>query len=66
MLRSLFQYCLEHPKELGEHYRRRIRRDGLHRAVCDYIACMTDRYLMNEHARLFGGAPRLTLGRQEE
>ncbi len=54
MMRNLFQYCLSHPKTIGEHARRRIRRDGLHRAVCDYISGMTDRYLMAEHARLFG------------
>ena len=54
MLRDLFHYCIAHPKEIGEHARRQIRRDGLYRAVCDYIAGMTDRYLMAEHARLFG------------
>ncbi len=54
MLRDLFHYCIAHPKQIGEHARKRIRKDGLHRAVCDYIAGMTDRYLMAEHARLFG------------
>jgi dGTP triphosphohydrolase len=24
------------------------------RAVCDYLACMTDRYAIQEHQRLFG------------
>jgi dGTPase len=54
MMRDLFDYCLAHPKEIGEHARRRIRKEGRYRAVCDYIAGMTDRYLMSEHARLFG------------
>jgi dGTPase len=54
MLRDLFRHCIAHPKQIGEHARKRIRKDGLHRAVCDYIAGMTDRYLMAEHARLFG------------
>ena len=31
---------------------RRIESEGLHRTVCDYIAGMTDRYLLEEHARL--------------
>jgi len=57
MMRNLFLYCLEHPQAIGEHARQRIRRDGLHRAVCDYISGMTDRYLMAEHARLFGPHP---------
>lgn len=34
--------------------RRRIRADGLHRAVCDYLAGMTDRYVVQEYRRLFG------------
>ena len=28
-------------------------RVGLHRTVCDYVSGMTDRYLLDEHARLF-------------
>jgi dGTPase len=56
MLRDLFRYYLANPKQIGEHARRRVRKDGLYRAVCDYIAGMTDRYLMSEHARLFGAA----------
>jgi len=27
---------------------------GLHRAVCDYLAGMTDRYVMIEYQRVFG------------
>ena len=57
MLRDMFQYCLAHPKEIGDHARRRIRKDGLQRAVCDYLSGMTDRYLMSEHARRFGVPP---------
>ena len=30
-----------------------IASDGLHRTVCDYLSGMTDRYLIEEHARLF-------------
>ena len=52
LMRDLFHYFLKHPKQIGDQARRRIRKDGVHRAVCDYIAGMTDRYLMAEHARL--------------
>jgi dGTPase len=31
----------------------RIEEDGLHRAVCDYIAGMTDRFALDEHAKMF-------------
>ena len=54
MLRRLFKYYLAHPREIGEGARRRSRQTGLHRAVCDYLAGMTDRYVMLEYQRLFG------------
>lgn len=58
LLRDMFRYYASHPKEISDHARQRLRKDGRHRAVCDYIAGMTDRYLMSEHARLFGSDPR--------
>lgn len=54
ILEEVFNFYLKHPKEIGEQSRKRIRREGLHRAVCDYIAGMTDRYVMHEHQRHFG------------
>lgn len=54
ILEQVFNFYLAHPKEIGEQSRRRIRREGLHRAVCDYIAGMTDRYIVHEHQRHFG------------
>ncbi len=54
LLKDLFNYYLKHPAEIGEQSRKRIRRAGLHRAVCDYLAGMTDRYVMLEYERLFG------------
>ena len=53
MLRDVFAAYLKQPKLLGETTSRRVKKDGLHRTVCDYLAGMTDRYLLDEHARLF-------------
>jgi dGTPase len=53
MLRDVFEAYLKQPKLLGEATSRRVKADGLHRTVCDYLAGMTDRYLLDEHARLF-------------
>lgn len=53
LLKDLFAYYLRHPREIGEHSRERIRRLGRYRAVCDYLAGMTDRYAMQEHQRIF-------------
>jgi dGTPase len=54
MLEQLFKYFLAHPKEIGESSRKRIKKSGRHRAVCDYLAGMTDRYVMLESKRIFG------------
>lgn len=52
MLRAVFEGYLREPVRLGDAATRRIESQGLHRTICDYIAGMTDRYLLEEHARL--------------
>lgn len=54
VLEELFAYYLSHHQEVGSQARKRARRDSWPRAVCDYLAGMTDRYAMLEHGRLFG------------
>ena len=54
MLKRLFKFYLVHPREIGKGARRRSRKTGLHRAVCDYLAGMTDRYVALEYKRIFG------------
>jgi dGTPase len=54
LLEELFHYFIEHPHEIGEVSRKRAAKDGWPRAVCDYLAGMTDRYAIQEHQRLFG------------
>ena len=53
LLREVFDAYLAKPALLGKATATRIEKDGLHRAVCDYLSGMTDRYLLEEHARLF-------------
>ena len=52
MLRKVFESYLLDPSHLGDAATRRIESEGLHRTVCDYIAGMTDRYLIEEYRRL--------------
>ena len=54
MLKQLFHYYLKHPQEMGDSSRKRLKKIGLHRAVCDYLAGMTDRYAISECERIFG------------
>ncbi len=54
MLRKVFESYLIDPGELGETATKRIEQEGLERTICDYIAGMTDRYLMEEYVRITG------------
>jgi dGTPase len=54
MLLRVFEAYLADPDRLGEGSTRRVEKEGLHRTVCDYIAGMTDRYVMEEYARIAG------------
>ena len=56
LLREVFLAYLEKPERLGKTTKKRIEADGLHRTVCDYLSGMTDRYVIEEHARIFGPA----------
>jgi dGTPase len=52
MLRAVFEAYVLAPERLGDAATKRIESEGLHRTICDYIAGMTDRYLLEEHGRL--------------
>jgi len=53
-VRRLFSYYLEHPRGLPAFYFAQTREEPLHRVVCDYIAGMTDNYLMLQYRRHLG------------
>jgi dGTPase len=65
MLKQLFKHCLKHPEELGVSSQKNVQKIGLHRAVCDYLAGMTDRYVMIEHQRIFGEKNRVAVAKSE-
>ncbi len=54
MLEQVFGAYVARPSLLGVASAQRVEAHGLHRTVCDYLAGMTDRYLLGEHERLFG------------
>ena len=56
ILEDLFRAYVERPAELAPWYRTWAEEVGLERAVCDYLAGMTDRFAEAEHERLTGGA----------
>ncbi len=53
VLVRLFEAYVEMPQMLPPTVQQAVEEEGLHRAVCDYIAGMTDRFALEEYARLF-------------
>jgi dGTPase len=53
-MRHLFSYYLEHPRGLPAFYFAQSQEIPLHRVVCDYIAGMTDNYLLLQYRRHLG------------
>jgi dGTPase len=46
LLGTLFDALLKHPELMPENYREESADEPLHRQVCDYVAGMTDRYVL--------------------
>ncbi|HUJ39359.1 MAG TPA: deoxyguanosinetriphosphate triphosphohydrolase [Candidatus Acidoferrales bacterium] len=53
-LEQLFQFFCQNPREMPPFHAALAAGRPPHRVVCDYIAGMTDRFLMQEHRRLVG------------
>lgn len=53
MLKKLYEFFVRNPDKLPEEYLRLADADGVERAVCDYVAGMTDSYAVNCFERLF-------------
>ena len=53
MLEKLFEYYVNRPEELPENFQPQVSFDGMERTVCDYIACMTDKYAVDKYTEIF-------------
>jgi dGTPase len=58
-LDALFTLFLEKPARMPASYVEQTKCEPLHRVVCDYIAGMTDQFLLRQHAQLVGAAVRV-------
>ncbi len=52
IINELFEAYRNEPLTLSDHVQEQIPIRGLERTICDHIAGMTDRYAIDEHARL--------------
>jgi dGTPase len=55
-LEELFRYYLQDPAAMPPYYAELAHHEPAHRVVCDYIAGMTDHFLLRQHRELIGGA----------
>ena len=53
MLRRMFEYYVRQPDELPAEYQDIRVKEGVERAVCDYISGMTDKYAVEKYGALF-------------
>jgi len=53
ILTALFEAYIAEPRQLPREEQARLEERSLHRVVCDYIAGMTDRYALQEYAKMF-------------
>ena len=53
ILTALFEAYLAEPGQLPREEQAKLAERSLHRVVCDYIAGMTDRYALEEYAKMF-------------
>ena len=53
LLKKLYSYFIENTKLMPEEYRNIMKSSDEHRAVCDYIAGMSDAYAVDLYTELF-------------
>jgi len=52
IITELFAFWTAHPEALPEQYQTKVREESLPRVICDYIAGMTDNYILEQHQKL--------------
>jgi len=57
-LEQLFRHYLNHPETMPEYFSEQAKREPRHRVVCDYIAGMTDHFLLRQHQELVGAGAK--------
>jgi dGTPase len=54
IVRELFAFWMNHPASLPASYQRQMENETPARVICDYIAGMTDNYILDLHRKLMG------------
>jgi dGTPase len=59
VISDLFEFFMNSPEELPDSYQEKMQHEQLYRIVCDYIAGMTDSYILEQHRRFCPGRKRI-------
>jgi dGTPase len=51
VISEMFAFFIQAPQQLPASYQEKTRHEPLHRIVCDYVAGMTDTYILEQHRR---------------
>jgi len=54
IIREMFDHWMAHPEKLPASHRELVGTSSLPRVVCDYIAGMTDTFILEQHRQAFG------------
>jgi dGTPase len=57
IVRELFAFWMENPSALPHHYQEKAAQESLPRVVCDYIAGMTDHFIIEQYEKHCGKEP---------
>jgi dGTPase len=55
----MFALFMKSPQELPASYQEKTSTEPLHRIVCDYVAGMTDSYILEQHRRFYATKKRI-------
>jgi dGTPase len=61
VISDLFEFFMNSPEELPDSYQEKMQHEQLYRIVCDYIAGMTDSYILEQHRRFCPGRKRISV-----
>ena len=51
VISEMFAFFIKSPQQLPASYQEKTRHEALHRVVCDYVAGMTDSYILEQHRK---------------
>jgi len=60
VIQELFEHWMGRPNTLPRSYQEKAKREPLARVVCDYIAGMTDNYILGQYRRVTGKERKVT------